>query len=70
MSQATKFEAKEALKVSLSFKTPDVFSQIAHLDDEEYRRAVAVISKYVRYDEYVDIEFNIDTGTASVVRRG
>jgi hypothetical protein len=65
------------MKYQLRFKTPDVAEQIAdeikalknsdkeeHL--EEYERIRDLLKTYVKYGEYVGIELDTETMTASV----
>lgn len=58
---------------TLSFKTPDVVDgspadQTNEAYSEEQREeAAAVVEKFVRYKEYITIEFNTETKTATVV---
>ena len=52
------------MKVRLSFKTPDVLDQ---LDEDEREAAEAVISKYVEYEEYIQVEFDTEKQTATVL---
>ena len=56
------------MKFTLSFKNPDVFDQL-HWDDEEAReRAKAFTAKYVKYGEYIAVEFDTEAETATVLR--
>ena len=51
----------------LTFKTPDVYDQ---LDSHELDRdaVIEAINEWVKYGEYVTIEFDTKKGTAIVVR--
>lgn len=57
------------MKIKLTFKTPDVlsFSGIDELPEEEQEKAKNLIEKYVRWGEYIDVEFNIETGEVNVL---
>lgn len=52
------------MKVQLTFKTPDVADQ---LSKEEMQEFGTLIRKFVKYNEYVTIEFDSETQTVSVV---
>lgn len=56
--------------ITLSFKTPDVFDQIEQLEDElsgeSLEKAKDKLRKWVEYDEYVKIDFDLTKGTAKV----
>ena len=57
------------MKITLTFKTPDVAEDaIEDLDQKQRVKAKAAIAKYVEYDEYVRIEIDIYTGNAKVLR--
>lgn len=58
---------------TLTFKTNDVVDgSPADLSNEAYseeqrEEASALVEKFVRYKEYINIEFNTETKTATVV---
>jgi len=58
-------------KITLTFKTPDAsYYALQDIQDEDKKaEAEAVIAKFVQYDEYVDIEIDIEAGTATVLER-
>ncbi len=58
------------MKFQLHFKTPDVTDQLkfpGRLTEDEQERAEAVIEKFVNFGEYIHIEFDTETETATVV---
>lgn len=69
------------MKFTLTFKTPDVFDQIDFgepdkhsIDEEEWdeywirKQAIEkVCMKFLKYNEYVSIEFDTDAMTATVL---
>lgn len=53
------------MKVQLLFKTPDVTDQI---DDEDCTEEVlAVLAKFIRYGEYITVEFDTETNSCVAV---
>jgi hypothetical protein len=52
------------MKFTVSFKTPDV--TYYQVDNEEQRKFT---EQWIHSDETVDIEFNTETGTATVVKK-
>lgn len=58
-------------KLRVTFKSPDAVDMaLQQIQDEEKRdEAENVIRNYVQYGEYVTIEFDIETGEATVVGR-
>lgn len=57
------------MKFNISFKTPDAAHYaLQDIDDEHKDKAEEIIGKFVRYGEYVDIEFDTETGEAKVLR--
>lgn len=52
------------MKFTLSFKTPDVTDQ---LDEDQKEEAETVLKKFLEYSEYVCVEFDTETMTATVV---
>jgi len=57
------------MKFTLSFKTPDVLDQLNEvIDDQDERDAAAeTAKKFLRYSEYISVEFDTDTETAAVL---
>lgn len=56
------------MKITLTFKTPDVADDaLEDLDDKQRGKAETAIAKYVEYGEYASIEIDIDTGEAKVL---
>ncbi len=58
------------MKFQLSFKTPDVLDQLDEVldpDDQEAARETA--RQYLQYGEYLRVEFDTDTETATVVKQ-
>jgi hypothetical protein len=56
------------MKVTLTFKTPDVtFGALDGLTDEQRDQAEAAFDKWLKHDEYVTIEIDIETGDARVL---
>jgi len=68
------------MKFRVMFKTPDAVEYglqssgapddgMGHLDrdDEDVQACFALAKKFVQYDEYVTIEFDTETQTATVV---
>jgi len=53
------------MKIDLTFKTPDVLEDIK--SDVERDLVIKLAKKFVRYDEYIKIELDTETGTARVV---
>lgn len=52
------------MKVRLSFKTPGVEDQLTEEEREYYDE---VLQKFLRYNEYVTLEFDTETNTAIVI---
>lgn len=57
------------MKFTLSFKTPDVLDQLNDMidDPEEKAQADLVANKFLKYGEYVNIEFDTENQTAKVL---
>src|SRR5689334_15787736 len=59
-----------ALKIKITFKSPDAVD-LAMLDynltEDEKDKAKKLFKKFFKWDEYVDIEIDIEAGTASVL---
>ena len=57
------------MSVTLTFKTPDVLDQLDGLYDEDELEVVTeVLNKFIKYGEYINVEFDIDSCTAKVLR--
>jgi hypothetical protein len=58
------------MKFELTFKTPDVIDQATHdlTDDRDEAEVVAFAKKFVKYGEYIIVDFDTDAGTATVRR--
>lgn len=58
------------MKFKLTFKTPDVFDDIDdEFEDEESREVCKEFArKYMKYSEYITIEFDTVAETATVMR--
>jgi UDP-3-O-[3-hydroxymyristoyl] glucosamine N-acyltransferase len=59
------------MKFTLSFKSPDVFEQFQYMSNihpNDHEACKAAAEKYVKYGEYVTIEFDTETGDAKVIR--
>ena len=57
------------MKITLTFKHPDVLDQVDdQIEDEGYRKqAKAICSQWLEYDEYIRVEVDTDTATCTVV---
>lgn len=56
------------MKIKVTFKTPDAIDDATEdLDDYQQSRAKQVMHKYIRYGEYINVEFDIEKGTATVL---
>jgi hypothetical protein len=56
------------MKFHLTFKTPDVLDQLTHdheTDAQEKARMFAL--KFLKYEEYLTVEFDTDEKTATVL---
>lgn len=54
----------------VTFKTPDVVDSIIEdlgLEANKERELRNLTDKYIKYDEYITVEFNTDNGTVRVV---
>lgn len=54
------------MKFNLCFKMPDVLDQITSQSETELTAALKLARKYIEYGEYVRIEFDTETQTATV----
>ena len=55
--------------IRLSFKTPDVVDYaLEEIEDNDVKVEVEeACKKFVKYGEYLDVDINIETGTAVVI---
>jgi hypothetical protein len=54
--------------VQLEFKTPDVLEdQLRLMTEEDREAALPAIKKFVKWGEYITIEINTETETATVL---
>lgn len=58
------------MKITLVFKTPDVLDQIYDLSDDERNEARYLIENFVKYGEYIHVEFDTASQTAVVLPLG
>ena len=57
------------MKFQLTFKTPDVLDQLHEvIDDDEQIEADQLAKKFLRYGEYITIEFDSEIQSATVLR--
>lgn len=53
------------MKFTLTFKMPDVLNQLTHdFETEKQDEAKAFAEKYVKYGEYISVEFDTENKTA------
>lgn len=59
------------MKFILSFKTPDVIDQaLENIDEEDQREGIkCVADKFLQHGEYLSVEFDTETQTATVKER-
>ena len=58
------------IKVHLTYKSPDaVHYALERLHPDEQERAIEVIREALGSTEYVDIEIDLDTGEAQIIKR-
>lgn len=63
------------MKFTITFKTPDALDSVLNEQDycdaeeqeEKSEKILSIASKFIKYGEYVNIEFDTDAGTATVV---
>lgn len=60
------------MKVSVTFKTPDAVNDVIEeyagiWTDEEEERLKKLVERFVKYGEYITVEFDGEEGTATVV---
>ena len=54
------------MKFNLCFKMPDVLDQITSSSKEEEIAALMLANQYIEFGEYIYIEFDTETQTATV----
>jgi hypothetical protein len=54
------------MKFSLTFKHPDVLEQIDDLEDNERLEAQTFAEKFLKYQEYLIVDFDTEAKTATV----
>lgn len=55
------------MKFTVTFKTPDATHYaMENIPEDQQDEAEALLKKFVKYDEYVNIEFDTEAGTATV----
>jgi hypothetical protein len=55
------------MKFTLTFKTPDVATPLQHYDNSEELERFT--EKWLEYGEYIEVEFDTEEGTATVVEK-
>ncbi len=56
------------MKIQITFKSPGALDcATANLSKDEKDEAAEVIEKFIKYDEYITIEFDTETKTARVL---
>ena len=57
------------MKIQVTFKTPDVLSEVDTTDWARRDKVVfdALVQKYIECDEYITVEFDTEAGTCVVV---
>ena len=58
------------MKVTVTFKTPDAIDcALEGMDKKstEYKKAKKLLDKYIEYEEYAYLEFDVDKGTVKVL---
>lgn len=58
------------MKFKVSFKTPDAITDaLGNVEDEDnYDQALEFARKFVKYDEYLTVEFDTDANTCTVLK--
>jgi hypothetical protein len=56
------------MKFTLTFKTPGVLDVIDELPEDQVDIALTLADKFVKWDEYVKIEFDTVAQTATVLK--
>ena len=59
------------MKFNITFKMPDAVDNVLNatcdMSDAQKAKAKEVASRFIEYDEYVDIEIDTEKGTATVL---
>ena len=56
------------MKITLSFKTPDViFYAVEDLSPEDKAEVEEACKKWIEYDEYLHVEIDTETGTCTAL---
>lgn len=59
-----KYNRRNIMKFRLTFKTPDVtFNALENVDEDKQEEVKELIEKYVKYDEYLTVEFDTEDKT-------
>lgn len=62
------------MKVDIVFKTPDVVDSVLKendiIDEEQQEDTKEKLRKWIKYDEYVTIQIDLEAGTAIVLPVG
>jgi hypothetical protein len=59
------------MKFRLTFKTPDAHLQLSEImDQDKYNNCLWLMQSYVRYNEYVTLEFDTETHSVKVLSNG
>jgi len=59
------------MKINITFKTPDAMENAlanANVPEEQKDRIYDRLSDWIKYGEYVNIEFDLDANTATVIK--
>jgi hypothetical protein len=61
------------MKFTLTFKTPDVTDQFPYAEEPKDSKDVFdecnnCVRPYLKFNEYLSVEFDTDTGTATVLK--
>lgn len=55
------------MKFILMFKTPDVLDQLDAVPEDVGVEIARTVARYVKYGEYIRVEFDTETQTATVL---
>jgi hypothetical protein len=56
------------MKFQVTFKCPDaLFNALQDLDSEKKEQAKELAERFIQYDECVEVEFDTEKGTATVL---
>ena len=60
---------REAMKFQLTFKSPDVYDTLSgDLSEEELEEAKEFADEFVKYSEYIRVEFDTVAKTATILK--